>query len=99
MSYKALFAIAATLDLEIEQMDVKTAFLYSLIDEEIYVEQPTGMEDGTGRICHLNKALYGLKQSPRIWYHTLATFLKGLGFSLLIIKHAAEKKIGVSACI
>jgi len=83
MSYKALFAIAAALDLDIEQMDVKTAFLYGDIDEEIYVEQPHELSDGTGRVCRLNKALYGLKQSPRIWYHTLATFLKGLGFSPL----------------
>lgn len=38
MSYKAIFAIAAALDLEIEQLDVKTALLYGKIDEEIYVE-------------------------------------------------------------
>jgi hypothetical protein len=61
MSYKALFAIAASLDLEIEQMDVKTAFLYGTLDEEIFVEQPEGLDDGTGRVCRLNKALYGLK--------------------------------------
>ena len=83
MSYKALFAIAAALDLEIEQMDVKTAFLYGLVDEEIYVEQPHELHDGTERVCRLNKALYGLKQLPRIWYHTLATFLKEHGFSPL----------------
>ena len=83
MSYKALFAIAAALDLEIEQMDVQTAFLYGQIDEEIYVEQPTGLEDGTNRVCKLNRALYGLKQSPRIWFQTLAQFLKTLGFEPL----------------
>ena len=83
MSYKAMFAIAAALDLEIHQIDVKTAFLYRDIDEEIYVEQLTGLEDGTGRVCRLNKALYGLKQSPRIWYNTLSTFLEGLGFTAL----------------
>ena len=38
MSYKTIFAIAAALDLEIEQIDVKIAFLYGAIDEEIYVE-------------------------------------------------------------
>ena len=63
LSYKALFAIAAALDLDIEQMDVKTAFLYGDIDEEVYVEQPHELSDGTGRVCRLNKALYGLKQS------------------------------------
>ena len=65
-------------------MDVKTAFFYGAIDEEIYVKQLTGLEDGTKRVCRLNKALYGLKQSPRIWYRTLALFLKGLGFSPLL---------------
>ena len=80
MSYKALFAIAAALDLEIEQMDVKTAFLYGEIDHEIYVEQPHHMTDGTSRVCKLRKALYGLKQAPRIWYQTLTNFLRDLGF-------------------
>jgi hypothetical protein len=80
MSYKALFAIAAALDLEIEQMDVKTAFLYGEVDHEIYVEQPHHTTDGTSRVCKLRKALYGLKQAPRIWYQTLTNFLRGLGF-------------------
>jgi hypothetical protein len=44
MSYKILFSIAASLDLEIEQMDVKTAFLNSPIEEDVYVEQPHGFE-------------------------------------------------------
>ena len=83
MSYKAMFAIAAALDLEVHQMDVKTAFLYGDVDEEIYVEQPTGLEDGTNRVCRLNKALYGLKQSPRIWYNTLSAYLDSLGFKPL----------------
>ena len=78
MSYK--FAIAAALDLELEQMDVKTAFLYGDIDGEVYVEQPPEFDDGTGLVCKLNKALYGLKQAPTIWYQTLATYLEALGF-------------------
>ena len=68
MSYKAIFAIAAARDLELEQMDIKTAFLYGNVDEEVYIEQPPEFDDGTGRVCKLNKALYGLKQAPRIWY-------------------------------
>ena len=84
MSYKALFAIAAALDLEIEHMDVKTAFLYGDIDEEVYVEQPHEMDDGSGRVCRLNKALYGLRQSPRIWYNTLTNFLETIGFTALV---------------
>jgi hypothetical protein len=80
MSYKALFAIATALDLEIEQIDVKTAFLYGEIDHEIYVEQPHHTTDGTSRVCKLRKALYGLKQAPRIWYQTLTNFLRDLSF-------------------
>ena len=80
MSYKSLFAIEASLDLEIEQMDVKTAFLYGRVEEDIYVQQPTGLGDNSGRVCKLNKALYGLQQSPRIWYKTLSDFLVSKGF-------------------
>jgi hypothetical protein len=85
MSYKLLFAIAAANDLEIEQMDVKTAFLYGNIDTEIYVEQPEGMGavGESHKVCKLNKALYGLKQSPRVWYFTLTAYLKALGFKPL----------------
>jgi hypothetical protein len=68
MSYKAIFAIAAARDYAIHQMDVKTAFLYSDVQEEIYVEQPTGYEESSAEgddpaviVCKLVKALYGLK--------------------------------------
>ncbi|EGU82049.1 hypothetical protein FOXB_07438 [Fusarium oxysporum f. sp. conglutinans Fo5176] len=84
MSYKMIFAIAAALDLELEQMDVKTAFLYGLVTEEIYVQQSEGFDDGSGRVCKLLRALYGLKQAPRVWYETLSTFLKALGFKPLL---------------
>ena len=80
MSYKAIFALAAALDWELEQMDVKTAFLYGNVEETIYVTQPTGFESGKNKVCKLKKALYGLKQSPRVWYNTLAAFLTELGF-------------------
>ena len=80
ISYKALIAIAAAYDLEIEQMDVKTAFLHGNVLEKIYIYQPKGFDDGSGRVCLLNKALYGLKQSPRIWYQFLSKFLEELGY-------------------
>ena len=78
MSYKALFAIAAARGWVIEQMDVKTAFLYGEVDAEIYVEMPH--EFGKpNTVCFLRKALYGLKQAPRIWKQTLAASLAKLG--------------------
>ena len=82
MSYKALFALAAALNWDIEQMDVKTAFLYGDVEEIIFVMQPTGFKSKKypNKVCKLKKALYGLKQSPRVWYNTFASFMKELGF-------------------
>jgi len=64
-------------------MDVKTAFLYGAVEEEIYVQQPEGLGDDIGRVCRLNKALYSLKQSPQVWYYTLSDFLIEVGFQPL----------------
>lgn len=67
MAFRTLFALAAFFDLDIDQMDVKTAFLYSLIDQLIYMEIPKSKETKATKnmVCKLLKALYGLKQSPR----------------------------------
>jgi hypothetical protein len=66
-------------------MDVKTAFLYGDVEEDIYVIQPEGFVSPgrEGLVCKLKKALYGLKQSPRVWYNTPSTYLKELGFEPL----------------
>lgn len=81
MSYKALFALAAAEDWDIEQMDVKTAFLYGHVEKEIYLEQVTGFvsEKYPKRICKLRKALYSLKQSSRVWYNTFSNFMAEQG--------------------
>ncbi|POM64517.1 LOW QUALITY PROTEIN: Integrase catalytic core protein, partial [Phytophthora palmivora] len=83
---RLLLTIAAILNLEIHQMDVKTAFLNGFLEEEICMAQPegfttTGQED---LVCKLIKSLYGLNQTPRVWYQTLSAFLEKLGFSKLI---------------
>ena len=62
---KVVMAMAAIKGYYIEKMDIVTAFLYGPIEEEVYVEQPTGFTNGGNRVCRLKKALYGLKQSPR----------------------------------
>lgn len=82
IAFRVLFAIAAFYNLDINQMDVKTAFLYGLIDQLIYVEIPKGTESESNQnmVCKLLKALYSLKQSPRLWYKVLSTFfLKKFG--------------------
>ncbi|GJV84961.1 retrovirus-related pol polyprotein from transposon TNT 1-94 [Tanacetum coccineum] len=64
------------------QMDVKSAFLYGKIEEEVYVCQPPGFEDPDfpDRVYKVEKALYGLHQAPRAWYETLSTYLLDNGF-------------------
>ena len=60
-------------------MNIVTAFFYSLLAEEIYIELPYGYEE-EGYVCCLNKVLYGLKQTPYMWYETLQLFLENLDF-------------------
>ena len=85
MSYKVIFAIAVANNWDVEQMNVKTAFLYDYVDEEIYVEVSHGYTDlkSSCVICRLRKALYGLKQALRVWSDTLKEFLKQHGFLFL----------------
>ncbi|RVW11901.1 Retrovirus-related Pol polyprotein from transposon TNT 1-94 [Vitis vinifera] len=69
-SIRVVLGLAASLDLEIQQMDVKTAFLHGDLDKEIYMEQPEGfiLKGKEDYVCKLKKSLYGLKQAPRQWY-------------------------------
>jgi len=87
-SIRLLLAFAAMHDLELHQMDVKTAFLYGSLEELVFMEQPEGFERGKGMVWQLNKALYGLKQSPRAWYKELDAALKSLGFTRTISDHS-----------
>lgn len=84
ISYKALFVIAAVNDLEIEQMNVKTVFLYDDIDDDIWIEQSHLFADNADWICKLIKTLYDLKQTSWIWYNTLTEFLIILNFKFVI---------------
>ncbi|CAI7835398.1 unnamed protein product [Closterium sp. NIES-53] len=96
---RLLLAAAAICGWNVEQMDVKTAFLYGVVDEEIYMKQPEGYDDGSGRVCRLNKAIYGLKQAPRCWYARLVEALEALGFKVsgcdesLFMTEGEEEKV------
>ena len=68
-SIRIIFSLAASLDLEIEKIDVKIAFLHGHLEEEIYIEQPEGFQvkGKEDYVCRLKKSLYDLKQAPRQW--------------------------------
>ncbi len=82
-TFRTLMAIAAAYDLEIQQLDIKTAFLQGELAERIYIQQPEGFQEGsTGTCCLLNKAIYGLKQAPRVWHNRLHEELGLIGFKV-----------------
>nr|GEV98088.1 putative ribonuclease H-like domain-containing protein [Tanacetum cinerariifolium] len=90
IDYKEVFALVARIEairlflayasfmgFMVYQMDVKSAFLYGTIKEEVYVCQPLGFEDPDhpDKVYKVVKALYGLNQAPRAWYETLANYI------------------------
>ncbi|GJW92411.1 putative ribonuclease H-like domain-containing protein [Tanacetum coccineum] len=79
---RLFLAYASFMGFIVYQMDVKSAFLYGTIKEEVYVCQPPGFEDPQfpDKVYKVEKALYGLHQAPRAWYETLSTYLLENGF-------------------
>ena len=93
---RLLLALAAVHGWPLHVVDVNNAFLNAPLTEEIYLRQPAGADDGTGRVYRLRKALYGLKQAPLLWNEELGKHLKGHGFTAshsdpsLFIQHEQE---------
>jgi hypothetical protein len=75
-----VFMLAAVHDLELDQMDVRAAYLNAEIGVPIYMKQPKGYEKGD-LVCKLNKALYGIKQAGRVWAAKLKGLLEECGFT------------------
>jgi hypothetical protein len=83
-SLRTVLSLVAARDLDIMQLDIKTAFLYGEVDEEIYLSQPEGFV-AAGKeslVCRLNKCLYGLKQAPRVWNNHFDSFLQRFGLQV-----------------
>ncbi|GJX59731.1 putative ribonuclease H-like domain-containing protein [Tanacetum coccineum] len=76
---KLFLAYASFMGLIVYQIDVKSAFLYGTIEEEVYVCQSPGFEDPQF-LDKVEKALYGLHQAPKAWYKTLSTYLLENGY-------------------
>src|SRR6266478_2811710 len=78
---RTLMAIATLKRMSLQQFDIKTAFLHGVLTETIYMAQPMGFDDQSGRVCLLNRSLYGLKQSPRCWNEKLTAYLVETGWT------------------
>lgn len=100
-SVRLILAIVAYIDLELYQMDVRTAFLNGELEEEIYMDQPLGFETkGQERkVCKLNRSIYGLKQASRQWnikFHQ--TILKD-GFAMMEEDHCVYLKCSTNSFV
>lgn len=85
-----MFAIVAYYNFVIDQMNLKTAFLYGVIDQLVYIQIPKGLEISANEnmVLILLKMLCGLKQASRLWYERLSNFLlKKLGFQQINADH------------
>ncbi len=98
---QVLLHLAAALDYEFTQLDVKTAYLYGNIDETTWMEQPAGFEE-VGKenwVWELKKGLYGMKQGGRLWNRTMDSFMKELGFTQLSVEHCIYHRKRTSGTI
>lgn len=80
-SIRLLLSHAATEKMKVVTFDVKTAFLHGDLEEELYMHQPRGFDDGSEKVCRLRKSLYGLKQAPRKWNEKISAHLEKIGFT------------------
>ena len=93
-SVRLILAIVANLNLELYQMDVKTAFLNGELDEEIYMDQPIGFvaKGQERKVCKLKRSIYGLKQSSRQWYLRFHRAILSNGFTMIEEDHCVYTK-------
>ena len=94
-SLRLLIALTAAKNWKPQQCDIKSAFLYGELKEEIYMYLPEGSRID-GKVCRLKKSLYGLKQSPREWHARLTSFLlpydfKPTAFDPCVLIHSTKE--------
>ncbi|KAE8718794.1 cytochrome P450 71A9-like [Hibiscus syriacus] len=94
---RLVLKIIAAENLHLEQLDVKTTFLYGDLEEEIYMRQPEGFIEAGKKnlVCRLKKSLYSLKQAPRQWYKKFDSFMGSSGFTRCQDLGAAKQILGM----
>ncbi|KAL5827481.1 hypothetical protein ACOSQ4_019278 [Xanthoceras sorbifolium] len=97
-SLRVILALVAQFDFELQQMDVKTAFLNGDLEDEVYMKQPEGFpsSDGEQLVCKLKKSIYGLKQASRQWYLKFHNVISSFGFVENIMDQCIYQKVSGS---
>ena len=104
---RVALSIAASNDMKVEQIDIKSAFLNGVLEDEIYMKQPKGFvaKGNETLVCRLNKSLYGLKQAPAVWYKTLADCLALIGYqslwseeSIFVLRGPSDQLLAIAVC-
>ena len=100
-SFRIVMALVAHFNLELHQMDVKTAFLNGELNEEVYMKQPEGFEikGKEHMVCKLKRSIYGLKQASRQWYFKFNEVIMKFGFKENIVDQCIYLKKSGSAWI
>ncbi|KAL0550167.1 hypothetical protein IC582_014670 [Cucumis melo] len=100
-SLRIIVALVAHYDLELHQMDVKTAFLNGNLDEEVFMDQPEGfmVEGKEHMVCRLKRSIYGLKQASKRWYLKFNDTITSFGFKENIVDRCICLKISGSKFI
>jgi hypothetical protein len=78
---RTIIAMATAQKLELHHLDVKSAYLNGVLEEEIFMMQPPDYQDGTSLVCKLHKAIYGLKQAGKVWNDLLNQTFSDLGYT------------------
>jgi len=81
---RALLAMVPGKKLKVQQLDVKGAYLNGKLTQSIYMEQPTGFDDGSGLVCLLVKSIYSLKQARHVWNIKFDDAMRHHGYRPLI---------------
>ena len=84
-SNRLIAAMACKLDWGLRHLDVTQVFIQAELDTEIFLKNPPGYGEMSGKVVLLNKALYGLKQSGRSWYKLLSSTLVECGFEQCLV--------------
>lgn len=87
VTIRVILSIAAIEDWELDQVDFTKAFLNGDLDEETYMKQPEGFQQGGPEVvCKLKNAIYGLRQAPRQWFKKLDECLRSIGFTQSLVE-------------